>query len=143
MQSRENNSEPRIIRKVALALFKDKKLMQVRDNKNDEVFYAVGGKVEPGESDMQCLKREVKEELDVDLEDSTISFLHEFTGPAHNKSNTLLNVKFYEAKLVGEPSPAEEIVEIGYFDSSSDLKHLSEIGREQFFPWFKEHGYIN
>lgn len=137
------NNQPRILRKVGLAYFKDGKLLQVRDNKNTEVFIVPGGKIEEGETDIECLKREIKEELDVDLDENSISFLHEFTGPAHGKPNTLLNIRFYQAELIGEPRPTEEIVEIGYFDSKSDTKHISEIGHTQFFPWFKEHGYIN
>lgn len=143
MPGPDDNQKPRIIHKVALAYFKDKRIMQVRDNRNDEVFYAVGGKKEEGETDIECLKREVREELAVDLDEPSITFIHEFTGPAHGKPNTLLNIRFYQADLMGEPKPTEEIVEIGFFDTHSDLRHISEIGRTQFFPWFKEHGYIN
>ncbi|MBI4033539.1 NUDIX domain-containing protein [Candidatus Saccharibacteria bacterium] len=128
---------------MALAVFKDGKIMVVRDNKNDEVFYAVGGKVEEGETDVECLKREVKEELDVDLDPQSIKFLHEFNGPPHGKPDAILNMRFYEAKIMGEPHPTEEIVEIQYFDSAVDQKHLSEIARTQIFPWLKAHGYIN
>ncbi len=143
MPKTANNPEPRVIKKVALALFKDKKIMVVRDNKNDEVFIAPGGKVEEGESDTECLQREIKEELDTNVVAGSISFLHEFLGPAHGKENTLLNIRFYEARLVGEPKPTQEIVEIEYFDSSTDPKRISEIGREQILPWLKQHGYIN
>ena len=132
-----------VIRKVALAVFKDKKILQVRTSKNDHVFYAPGGKIEEGETDIECLKREIREELDANIDDKSVSFLHEFTGPAHGKPGTLLNIKFYQGNLIGEPKPTSEIVEIGFFDSESDLKHISEIGRTQFFPWLKKHGYIN
>jgi 8-oxo-dGTP diphosphatase len=140
----QDDSQPRVIRKVALASFKDGKIMQVRDNKNTEVFIAPGGKVEQGESDAECLERELKEELKVALDPKSLSFLCEFNGPAHgHPANVSLNIRFYQAKLIGKPSPNEEIVEISYFDSSSDPKHLSEIARTQIFPWLKEHGYIN
>jgi len=139
-----DDKEPtRVIHKVALAHFRDKKIMQVRTQNNDDVFYAVGGKVEEDETDAECLIREVKEELGVDLDKNSIKFIHEFTGPAHGKPNAVLNIRFYQAELVGDPKPTDEIVEIGYFDSKSDKKHISEIGRTQFFLWFKKHGYIN
>ena len=53
----------KIIKKVALAIFKDGKMLQVRTKKQDKVFYTLGGKYEEGESDIDCIKREVKEEI--------------------------------------------------------------------------------
>ena len=136
-------ADNQIIRKVALAYFEDGKMMQVRDEKSTEVFIAPGGKIEKEESDIDCLKREVKEELSAELDPDSISFLHEFTGPAHGKPGVKLNIRFYTARIIGAPKPAQEVVEIKFFDSKSDPKHLSEIARTQFFPWFKDHGYID
>ncbi|MBI2009243.1 NUDIX domain-containing protein [Candidatus Saccharibacteria bacterium] len=128
---------------MALAVFKDKKILVVREDKNDEIFYSVGGGVEEGETDTECLKREVKEELGVNLNPNSISFLHEFSGPAHGKDDAMLNMRFYKAQIIGEAKPSGEIVEIRYFDSSVDQKHLSEIARTHIFPWLKKHRYIN
>lgn len=133
----------KIIKKVALAVFKDKKLLQVRTSKQEVVFYTLGGKVKEGESDLQCLKREVWEEVGCSLDEATLKFLHEFEDVAHGKDNTLVNIRLYEGKLVGKPKPQSEVVEIGWFDTKSDKEHLSEIAQRKIFPWLKEHGYIN
>lgn len=134
--------EMKIIRKGALAVFKDKKLLVVRDNKNAEVFYTVGGKVEPGESDIECVERETLEELGVEVVSDSLVFLQEFTAPAHGKENTLVNIQLFQGELAGEPHPSQEIVEIQYFDTTTDPKHLSEMGREHIMPWLKANGYI-
>ena len=42
---------PMIIQKVALAVFKDKKMLQVRTKKQDKVFYTLGGKIEKEDND--------------------------------------------------------------------------------------------
>ncbi|OGE26500.1 hypothetical protein A3C26_01840 [Candidatus Daviesbacteria bacterium RIFCSPHIGHO2_02_FULL_39_12] len=133
----------RIIRKVALAVFIDKKMLQVRSKEHPEVFFTLGGKIEAGEDDLACLKREVKEEIDCEIDKSSMKFLAEFEDVAHGKDSDLLNVRMYEGKLIGEPRPSSEIAEIGYFDTKSDKKHLSIIAQRTIFPWLKKHGYIN
>ncbi len=130
----------RIINKVALAVFKDKRLLQVRTKKQPEVFYTLGGKIEEGETDLDCLRREVKEEIGCDV--TSVKFLHEFEDVAHGKK-AILHLKMYEGKLKGEPKPSSEIVEIGWFDTSSAPENLSIIAKRTIFPWLKKHGYIN
>lgn len=141
-----------VIKKVALAVFKNeinscgertKKLLQVRTKKQKEVFYTLGGKVEEGESDLDCIKREVMEEIGCGVDESSIKFLTEFKDVAHGKENTLVNIRMYEGKLVGDPKPTSEVAEIGWFDTKSDSIHFSEIAQRKIFPWLKEHGYID
>jgi len=132
----------RIIKKVALAVFKDKKMLQVRTNKHEKIFFTLGGKFEEGEDDLACLKREVKEEIDCEIEPNSIKFLKEFEDVAHGYEDTLLNVRLYEGNLIGEPKPSSEIVEIKYMDSK-DKENLSVIAKRTIFPWLKKHGYIN
>lgn len=132
-----------VIQKVALAVFKDKKLLQVRTKNQTDVFFTLGGKVESGESEIDCLKREVKEEIGCDLDESTIKFLAEFEDVAHGKEQTLVNIRMYTASLIGIPKPSEEVVEIGYFDTNSDKDNLSIIAQRIILPWLKGHGYID
>lgn len=139
------NSEdkPRVLRKIALVHFQDGKVLMVRDNKNDKVFYNLGGKVEEGESDINCLAREVREELEVDLDLSSLEFLGEFEAPAHGKQNALVNIRLYKGDFIGTPKLTEEIVEYKYLDSSAPDEILSPISIHQIFPWLKENGFIN
>lgn len=131
----------RIIRKVALAVFKDKKMLQVRSQ--PEVFYSLGGKVEEGESEIECLKREVMEEVGCKVDESSLRFLHEFEDVAHGKDNTLVNIRMYGGKLIGKPRPSAEVVEIRFFDTNSPKIHISEIAQRKIFPWLKKNGFIN
>ena len=133
----------KVIYKVALAVFRHKKILQVRTKKWEKVFFTLGGKIEKGESDVECLKREIKEEIGCEIDLSSVKFLQEFEDVAHGKDGDLVNIRLYEGRLVGEPKPSSEVAEISYFDSNSDKKHLSTIARRTIFPWLKEHRYIN
>lgn len=139
----EAESKPRVIRKAALAYFKDKKMLLARSYNNQEAFYNPGGKIEEGETDLECLKREVKEELDADLDMSTVKFLGEFEAPAHGKDDTLVNIRLFTGQLKDEPKPHDEIVELRYFDSKIEAKHTTPILETKIFPWLIEHCYIN
>lgn len=141
MQNSED--KPRIIHKAALAYFKNKKMLLARSYNNQEAFYNPGGKIEEGETDLECLKREVKEELDADLDMTTVKFLGEFEAPAHGKDNTVVNIRLFTGELIGRPKPHDEIVELRYFDSTIDTKHTTPILETKIFPWMKQHGYIN
>lgn len=132
----------KIIKKIGLAVFKEKKMLQVRTNKQKKVFYTLGGKIEEGESDLACIKREVKEEIGCEVEDA-IKFLAEFEDIGHNQDGKLVNIRLYEGRLTGTPKPSSEVVEIGFFDTTSPKKHLSQIAQRKIFPWLKEQGYIN
>jgi 8-oxo-dGTP diphosphatase len=131
------------IKKIALAVFKDKKLLMVRSAMNPEVFFTLGGKIEEGETEIDCLKREVMEEVCCDVDIKSLKFLMEFEDVAHGKESTLLNLKVYKGSLIGDPKPSSEIVELGWFDTLSNKTHLSEIVRHQIFPWLKDERYIN
>lgn len=130
------------IYKVALAFFKDKKILQVRTYKQKEVFYTLGGKPEKGESDEDALIREVKEEIGCELIRSSIKFLAQFEDVAHGK-NRWLRARMYTGTIIGTPQPSGEVDEIDYFDTNSPKKHLSEIARKKIFPWLRNNSYIN
>lgn len=105
------------IHKVSLAIVKDKKILLVR-SRGKEAFYNLGGKVEGTETDEECLTREVKEEINCDVDVSSLVYEASFEAPAHGKVNTLLKMKLYTGTVKGEPVTTSEIEKIGYFDSS-------------------------
>lgn len=135
-------NEPNYIYKSALAVIRDRKLLLVRSYYNETAFYTLGGTIEDGESEIECLKREVKEEIATDLNENSLSFLEEFSGPAHGKENTIVNIKLYEGELMGNPTPSSEIAEIRYFDSTIEEKHITDLTR-QIIGWLNHKNYID
>lgn len=135
------NVKPTVIYKTALAVFKDKKMLLVRTSKNAEVFFTLGGKIEPGETELESLHREVKEEVSAAINPDSLVYLREFETPAYGRENTLVNIKLYTGELLDDPQPSSEVVEVCYFNSTIPEKHLTDMTR-QILPWLKEQGYI-
>ena len=128
--------------KVGLAVIRDRRLLMVRNEKHGEVFSTLGGKIEDGESDIDCLKREVREEADARVDTSGLAFLGVFRGAILGRENTFITIRLYKGELLDEPRPSSEIAEIRYFDSTIAQKHLTPAS-EKIFAWLKAHGYID
>lgn len=137
-----DNKEKTLIRKIGLAVFHDGKILMARSIKNSDVFYIPGGKIEVGETDVECLERETKEELSAEIDKTQTRFLAEFQEIAHNRPDVLVNLKLYETRLLSDPQPDSEIEELRYFDSSIDSKHIDLLG-SKIFAWLKNNNYIS
>ena len=133
----------KLIKKIGLAVFKDGKVIMVRSSNQKEVFYSLGGKIKEGETDLDCLKREVWEEVSCKIDEESLKYLGELKDVAHGRGEAILHLKLYSGNLSGEPKPSSEVVEIGYFDTNTDPKHLSIFAQRTLFPYLKKLRFIN
>lgn len=77
-------------------------------------FYMAGGKIDPGESPLEALHREIREELDAAVTD--VEFLGVFECEAWgHPAGTGLEIHCFVANLASDPVPTSEIAEIRYF----------------------------
>ncbi|MBV7706616.1 NUDIX hydrolase [Nocardia nova] len=102
-----------MIRTAALAHIRNRRLLQARST-GKEVFYMAGGKIDPGESPVQALYREVREELGVDVAAHDELGVFECEAYGHTPG-TALHMTCFIADLTGEPTPTSEIAELRYF----------------------------
>lgn len=80
-------------------------------------FYPPGGHVEEGESDEETLRRELREELDVELK--TAALLTESAGDVKDQITA-----WYACTVDGEPQPnMEELGAAGFF-TAEEIKSL-------------------
>lgn len=104
-----------MIDKIALLYIKDGKVLSSRSFNKDK-YYFPGGKREGNESDLETLKREIKEELSVDIIESTASLYGIFEAQAHGKAEgVVVRMSCYTAEFTGELKPANEIEELIWF----------------------------
>ena len=127
-----------IIDKVAWVHLENGRILSTRSRGKDK-FYLPGGKREPGETDAQCLIREISEELAVDLKADSLRALGVFEAQAHgHPAGTIIRMSCYAAQYEGKLRASAEIEEqvwLTYADRSRSAP-VDQI----IFDWLHERG---
>jgi 8-oxo-dGTP pyrophosphatase MutT (NUDIX family) len=106
-----------------------------------DVYYIPGGKRKPGESDIQTLYREIKEELQVLLDTYSLKFVGIFEAPAHGfQPGMMVRMRCYTGDYSGELCPDSEISEMVWL-SYSDRSMVSEVDK-LIFDFLNKKGYL-
>ncbi|GLY52465.1 NUDIX domain-containing protein [Lentzea sp. NBRC 102530] len=88
------------------------RLLVVR-SRNKKAFYLPGGKIEPGESLVDAVRREVREELGVEID--APGELKRYVAPAYGEGEgAMVDMTCFTASLLGTPQPTGEIAELTY-----------------------------
>ena len=117
-----------VIVKVAFLYLQDGKILSTRSKGKDK-YYIPGGKREAGESDIETLVREVKEELSVDIIESSAKFYGVFEAQAHGKAEgVIVKMTCYTAEFAGELKADSEIAEIVWL-TTADMEAVSPVDK--------------
>jgi len=101
-----------LIDKIAWIRVEDGKILSTRSRGKD-VYYLPGGKREPGETDVQTLVREIREELDVAIAPGSATHAGTFQAQAHGHAVGLaVRMTCYTADYQGTLAPSSEIDEL-------------------------------
>ncbi|MGE7625350.1 NUDIX hydrolase [Viridibacillus sp. NPDC096237] len=95
-----------MIRKIGAAIVKDNQLLVVSKKKSPDYYMLPGGKLEDGETDLEALKRELKEELQLEIISSILLGNFETKSMLETESMFLT---VYIVEINGEPTPDNEI----------------------------------
>ena len=126
------------IDKVAWLHLENGRVLSTRSHGKDR-YYFPGGKREPGETDEQTLIREIREELTVELDPTSLRFLGSFEAQAHGHPDGLLvRMLCYEARYQGQLQPAAEIAEVIWL-SYADRPRVSPVD-QLIFDWLRAQG---
>ena len=129
-----------IIDKLAWIHIVDGRILMTR-TEGREKYYIPGGKRETGESDAKALHREIKEELSVELDVTSLFFVGIFEAQADGyKPGILVRMTSYTASYKGELVPNSEIAEIVWLNYK-DVHMVSEVDI-LIFDFLKEKGLL-
>ena len=117
-----------VIDKVAFLYLQDGMILSTRSKGKDK-YYIPGGKREAGESDIETLVREVKEELSVDIIKSSAKLYGVFEAQAHGKAEgVIVKMTCYTAEFTGELKADSEIAEIVWL-TTADIEAVSPVDK--------------
>ncbi len=95
--------------RIAAIIIQNEKLLMVQGAGYEELW-TPGGKPELNESDEDCLKRELAEEIGVTLIGA--KYFGNYTGSSPYEANRLSTNKVYICTVSGDPKPNNEIAKV-------------------------------
>lgn len=119
-----------VLRVIAAAVLGPRGLLLVSKRAAPDVFYLPGGKPELGEAPLECLERELTEELGVGIED--VEPFAEVHAPAALEGVDMWMTVF-RARLAGEPVPGAEIADLRWWPHDRGLR-LAPAVRDGVIP---------
>lgn len=121
---------PADIRKAAAIIIQNKRLLVVKPKRGD-IFLSPGGKYEGNESPLECLSRELREELGIEVISEEYYRTYQERAVSTGKK---LSLETYFVKYEGAPVPSSEIETLywaspqeildGTINAASGLKNL-------------------
>jgi 8-oxo-dGTP diphosphatase len=127
------------LRVIAAAVLDPRGLMLVSKRAAPDVFYLPGGKPEPDEAPLDCLRRELTEELGVAIE--AAEPFAEVRAPAALEGVEMWMTVFL-ARLTGVPAPAAEIAALRWWPESPALG-LAPAVRDCVIPRLRAAGLLS
>ena len=108
--------------KIALVCIRDRKVLMAR-SKGKKNFYMPGGKREAGETDVECLVRECREELGIEIDPDSAHLYGVFSSFSY-VDKPLAKLTMYQANFAGAPAPCSEIEEIAWLSFADREKAI-------------------
>jgi len=105
-----------VIRIVAAVVLDDRNHVLVVRKRGTAAFMQPGGKIEPGETPVQALRREIREELGAGVVEESIRSLGHHDAAAANEPGHRVAADLFLVSLDDRPQPGAEIVEMAWVD---------------------------
>lgn len=122
-----------MIDKVGLLTIRDGKVLLCRKTRGTSLLILPGGKREAGESSLECLARELREELGEVIAVAP-ELVGVYTHAAAGGEGRVVRIELYRAELTGEARAQSEIGELVWFGAGDDWAGLAPSLAAAIFP---------
>jgi len=122
--------------KVGLLTVRDGRILLCRKKHTTAALILPGGCREPGESSLDCLTRELREELG-DVEVCSVEYLGGYSDRAAGSEAgppKTVQIELYRAELIGDPVARSEIAELIWFGEHDDRARLAPSIANKILP---------
>lgn len=117
------------IETVALLVVRDRRALVVRA-RHREVLYVPGGKIDAGETPVEALVRESREELGVAVLPDSARYLFTIEAQAHGEpEGRSVRMRCFTAAFRGEPRASSEVDEL-HWVATADAGRCPPAGRQ-------------
>ena len=131
------------IHKAGGVIIRNRQFLVTRSTGKD-IFIAPGGKLEPGETAIEALQREIQEEIKVTINPTTLESIGTFRAVAAGKEGVIVEMEvFIINDFEGIPRPSSEVEEIRWIDSQTKDIILGSIFEHDVMPILKQRDLIN
>lgn len=130
-----------MIDKVGLLTIRDGRVLLCRKKRGTSLLILPGGKREAGESSLECLARELREELG-DVVAKSPELVGVYSHSAAGDPGKIVRIELYRAELTGHARAQSEIGELIWFGAGDDWAALAPSLAEAIFPDLMQRGII-
>ena len=122
--------------KIGFLALRAGRILLCRKKQGTSLLILPGGCREPGESALDCLSRELREELG-DVVASGVELVGVYTDRAAGSETAqpkTVRIELYRAELIGEPVARSEIAELVWFGERDDCVRLAPSIAHKILP---------
>ena len=126
--------------RIATACLHDEQGRILLVRKRDTLYFMLpGGKAEADETALMTVRRELHEELALELDDAELQWLGHFQAPAANEPGHWVEAQVFIGKLTQTPRVQAEIEETGWLElDAPEALRLAPLLREKILPVLSE-----